>query len=300
MKILVTGGSGFVGYRLCEKFISAGHEVDFTYHLHACKIEGAQGHMADLSEKESAPALEEKHYEMIIHSAALANVDFCEKNPQVAHKQNVVGTRNALLLAKKCGARFLYISTSHVFPGGSKAYTENDVPRLEDIKYIYAKTKLQGELDTLSSGLHHLILRIDQPYYWAKEWQKDNTVTRTLKKLKNGEKITEVEDWLNCPTFLPSFCSLALALAKKGPEGAFNAAGPEYLSRFSWAKKTAAVFDYGNEGIVPITASSLNLPVERPNVNLDSSRAYKLAGIENAGIDAGLAQMKKEQGKRTN
>ncbi len=294
MKILVTGGSGFVGYRLCEKFVSQGHDVDFTYNEHSCEIDGAEGRKVDVSDAKPVSSLIGGKYDCIVHAAALANVDFCEKNPKMAHKQNVVSTQNMLSLAEKNGARFVYISTSHVFPASKKAYTENDTPKLEMVKYVYARTKLEGELEVISSRLPCLILRIDQPYYWAKEWQKDNTVTRALKKLKSGERVTEVSDWLNCPTFLPSFCNLTHALLEKGVDGAFNATGPDYLSRFEWAKKVADIFGYSEELVVPITANSLKLPVERPNIRLDSSKAYQLAGVENAGIDKGLRQMLKE------
>lgn len=293
MKILITGGSGFVGYRLCEKFAKEGHDVEYTYLKNDCKIENAKGHRVDITEANAVMGLAGK-YDVIVHSAALANVDYCQKNPEEARAHNVEGTRNFAQLTKKIGALLVYVSTAHVFPASQKAYTENDVPEPEFAPSVYGRTKLEGEILVRQMGIGHLILRIDQPYYWNNEWQKDNTVTRTLKKLAKGEKVTEVEDWMNCPTFVPSFCDLALALVGMGAQGVFHACGPDYVSRLEWGKAVAREFGYAQERILEINSASLNLPVARPNVRLDSQRAYGIAKVKNASIAEGLRIMRRE------
>lgn len=295
MKVLVTGGSGFVGYRLCERLLEAGHTVDYTYLSHDCTLEGANGMKADVSIPSQLLALAGGRYEAIVHSAALANVDFCEKNPEEARRQNVGGTANALALAEKCGATFLYVSTSHVFPSSDRAYREEDATDPSRISGVYAKTKLEGEMLVKNSGVPFLITRIDQPYHWRKEWQKDNTATRTLRKLESGERITEVQDWLNCPTFVPSFSSLCVRLLGDGRAGIFHAAGPDYLSRLDWGREIAKAAGYPESRVEAISSSSLNLPVARPNVRLDSSKAYAVAGLENVGVAEGVRLMLAEK-----
>jgi len=269
--------------------------VEYTYFSNPCQIKGARGHRADVCSKESLAQLGGAKYDAIVHSAALTNVDLCEKDRALAHSHNVEGTANALGLAMKHDALFAYVSTSHVFPASDRAYKESDKPDLELAPNYYGRTKLEGEMLIQESGAAHLILRIDQPYYWKKEWHKHNTVTRTLERLQTSGKATEVEDWFNCPTFVPSFCDLAASLMEKGHTGIFHAAGPDFASRLEWGRKTAMVFGYPEESIVPITSASLNLPVVRPNVRLDSSKAYGMAGVENVGLDAGLERMLKER-----
>ncbi|VVB98584.1 GDP-L-fucose synthase [uncultured archaeon] len=297
MKVLVTGGSGMVGYRLCEKFVSKGHEVDFTYLSNACDIRGATGHRIEVSSREEVDSLSALRPELIIHCAALTNVDRCEADHALAWKHNVVATENAVLLAKKLGAKITYLSTSNVFRPSQNSYSDSDLPA-ELPPNNYGRTKLEGEKLVSKSGLPFTILRIDQPYYWTKPWHKGNTVTRTLKKLRAGETVKEVSDWFNCPTFIPAFCDVAYALFQKKLYGVFNAAGPEYLSRYDWAKKTALAFGFAEEKIEPMESDSLNLPVVRPNIRLDSSPVHEKTGVKPIGIEDGLMRMKKDEKKQ--
>ncbi|MCX8179707.1 MAG: SDR family oxidoreductase [Candidatus Aenigmarchaeota archaeon] len=291
MKILVTGGSGFVGYYLCKKLISDGHEVVFTYNTHKCDIEGATSIKADLSSSSFSKSVGQS-FDSVIHAAALANVDLCEREPRLAYLHNVKATQNVINFARKSNAKFVYISTSFVFSGKKQIYTDNDEPNIDEISNVYGKTKLQGEILVKNSGLDYIILRIDQPYYWNQPWQKENTVTRTLRKLKNNEPIYEVVDWYNCPTFLPSFCELVSKVLKTNIQGAFNAAGPDYINRFEWTKKVAEVFGYEKESIFPINSMTFNLLVTRPNTRLLSSAIYNKANVKHLGIEAALLKMK--------
>lgn len=292
LHILVTGGSGFVGYYLCKSLIEKNHEVSFTYFSHKCEIDGADGYQLDLTR--SQINLPIKNIECIIHAAALANVDLCEKDPILAYQHNVKATENMIAFAQKTNSKFIYISTSFVFPGKKSFYTDKDEPCLSDAPNVYGKTKLQGEILVKNSGLNYLILRIDQPYYWHQPWQKENTVTRTLKKLIKGEVVKEILDWYNCPTFLPSFCDLVASLVNSEINGVYNAAGPDFISRFDWAKKIAKIFGYDETLIQPMHSSSLNLPAKRPNVNLDSTKIYSICGFKQANIDEGVNKMFKQ------
>lgn len=294
MKALVTGGSGAVGFRMCEKLVSEGCEADFTYLSHECAIKGAKAHKADVSSKESVPKLSALKPEVVFHSSALTNVDLCETDPGLAHKQNVAATENAISIAKKSNAVLAFVSTSNVFAPSQKAYSESDAPA-SNPPNNYGESKLEAEKLITASGIDHVIMRIDQPYYWTNPWNKDNTVTRTLKKLRKGESVSEITDWYNSPTFIPAFCNLAYALLKKKLFGTHHAAGPEYLSRYEWGRKTASAFGFDPERIIPTSSASLSLPVKRPNIRLDSSEAYRKAGIKPVSIDEGLAIMKEKE-----
>jgi len=81
--------------------------------------------------------------EVIIHTAALTDVDGCERNPELAYRVNVLGTRNVAVAAQQCGASLVYISTDYVFDGTKGApYWEYDDPHPLS---VYGRTKWLGE-----------------------------------------------------------------------------------------------------------------------------------------------------------
>ncbi len=64
--------------------------------------------------------------EVIIHSAALTDVDRCERENELAYKMNVEGTRAIAMAAEKAGSFLVYISTDYVFDGMRGMYREDD------------------------------------------------------------------------------------------------------------------------------------------------------------------------------
>lgn len=295
MRVLVTGGSGAVGYRLCQRFLHDGHEVHFTFNSHPCAIGSAEAHKIDITMPGALGALCALHFDVIVHAAALTNVDLCETDYALAKRHNVLGTENAADLARLCGAPIVFISTSHVFQPSEKPYTEHEIPTKAPNNY--GQTKLDAEKIVSRSGLDFIILRIDQPYYWTAPWHRDNTVTRTLRKLNAGQKVQEVADWFNNPTFIPKFCDLACSLLDMEKYGLYHAAGPDYISRFQWAREVCGIFGFEQNAVEPISSESFRLPVKRPNVRLDSSRVFSMLGMEQIGVAAALKEMKDEKWK---
>jgi UDP-glucuronate decarboxylase len=118
MKVLVTGGAGFIGSHLCERLICQGHEVvcldnfftgwrDNVRHLLDCKTFELLRH--DVCE----PLLVE--VDQVYNLACPASPVHYQYNPIKTVKSNVMGTLNMLVLARRVGARILQASTSEVY-----------------------------------------------------------------------------------------------------------------------------------------------------------------------------------------
>jgi len=71
-------------------------------------------------------ALDDFGPEVIIHAAAMTNVDACESDPALAHRINVLGTRNVAVAALQNDAAMVCVSTDYVFPGRDEPYWEYD------------------------------------------------------------------------------------------------------------------------------------------------------------------------------
>ncbi|MGB9561479.1 MAG: SDR family oxidoreductase [bacterium] len=95
---------------------------------------------------------------VVIHLAAITDIDVCEEAPEVAYNVNVEGTRNVVRLCEKFGARLIFTSSPFVFDGKKEGeYIESDIPNPLN---IYGKTKLNAEKIVLDSSVQSIILRL--------------------------------------------------------------------------------------------------------------------------------------------
>src|SRR5918995_6967760 len=118
MKVLVTGGAGFIGSHLCERLISQGHEVVCLDNFFTGRRDNVR-HLLDYQRFEllrhdvCEPLLLE--IDQIYNLACPASPVHYQYNPIKTVKSNVMGTLNMLVLAKRVGARILQASTSEVY-----------------------------------------------------------------------------------------------------------------------------------------------------------------------------------------
>lgn len=290
MQVVVTGGTGVIGFPLVKKLVSEGHEVHYTHLSNPIGIEGAKGNKLDISLFEDVKSyFESVKPELVIHTAALTKVDLCETDRKLADKINVLGTENIVDCSKSFGAKIVFVSTSAVFDGSRDIYTEDDQTNPQ---YYYATTKLKGEDIAKDSGLPFLILRTDQPYCKPQKWQHENSVIRVIRNLKSGEVMKDVVDWYNTPTLVENFVEVASALIGKNKTGIYHVVGSDYINRYEMAIKTAEVFGLEKKLIRPIKSSELKLPAKRVNVHLDNKKAQQDSGIRLLGFTEGLKEMR--------
>ena len=134
MKIVITGGKGMLGRTLQKEL--AEHEI-VVADLPDWDITDDEGFLRKLMAV--AP-------DVVIHCAAMTNVDACEADRDLAFKLNEEGSRNVALACSACGARLFAISTDYVFSGEPPrepwAWSETDIPRP---RTVYGLSKFSGE-----------------------------------------------------------------------------------------------------------------------------------------------------------
>lgn len=290
MKVLITGGSGVIGSKFIRFFEGKEHEVHYTFLSNEHVIGSSVPHKLDISDRDAVVDLVKKvNPNIVIHTAALTNVDFCETNNDIAEKINVEGTRNVVDGCKGAGSKIIYISTSFVFDGKKEKFFEYD--KRNAVNY-YGLTKIRGENIVEKSGIPYLILRIDQPYTTTESWQKKNSVLRILENFQENKTIIEPSDWCNTPTYVENFIDVSAELIKMDKNGIYNVVGSDFLSRFEWAFKIADVFGGDKKLIQKISSGDLNLPAKRPNVHLDNLKAQKESGMRLVGVLEGMKMMR--------
>lgn len=158
MKVLVTGGAGFIGSHTCGRLIAEGHEVvlldDFNdFYDPAIKRAnvtslggGALIHEGDIRDRDFVRhVLAGDRFDSIIHIAGRAGVRPSLKDPQLYIDTNITGTHNLLEAAREQGVgRFVFASSSSVY-GLSRTVPFTEDLALPQTLSPYAATKLAGE-----------------------------------------------------------------------------------------------------------------------------------------------------------
>lgn len=167
MKVLVTGGAGFIGSHLVERLLEAGHEVDliddfndfYDPRIKRANIDGVHGWVGVFEEDIRDAATVERivaegGYGAIIHLAARAGVRPSIMEPRLYIETNILGTYNLLEAARQAGiGRFICASSSSVYGVLKTAPFREDMALTETIS-PYAATKLAAE--QLCSNYSHL------------------------------------------------------------------------------------------------------------------------------------------------
>lgn len=287
LKILIIGGSGMVGYSLVKFLLKNNHDVHFTYNKKI--IENPNSIFLDITDKNLTDKIISKlQPDIVINCAALTSVDLCETDHNLAEKLNIEGTENIVSACTKNSCKIIQISTSYVFDGKKSLYSETD--EALGATY-YGITKMRGEEIIKNSKLKYLILRIDQPYGFTEKWQKTNSVLRVIDNLKTHDRLNEIEDWYNTPTYLEDFVKATNALILKDSVGIFHVVGPDFINRLEWAKIVANVFSLDKHKIIPANSSSLNLPAKRANIRISNKKLEDELGIKMRGVKEGAENM---------
>ena len=118
MRILVTGGAGFLGSHLCDRLLGTGHEVVVLDNL----TTGSRKNVAHLSAQRRFSLVEqsvtdkfEGSFEQIYNLACPASPDHYQRDPIGTLRTSILGADNLLELASRTGARYFQASTSEVY-----------------------------------------------------------------------------------------------------------------------------------------------------------------------------------------
>jgi dTDP-4-dehydrorhamnose reductase len=199
--------------------------------------------------------------DVIIHTGALTHVDYCELHPEESFHHTVESTHAAIKLAKKEGAKFVYVSSDYIFDGEKGPYSEQAATHPLS---IYGKHKLMAENAVKGSGLDHLILRITNVY--GKEERGKNFVAFLVKTALAGESKTLrlPVDQFATPVNAADIGRALCLLLKNGKTGIYNLASDEYLSRVELARKVLAHFPDTAIDVNPVLTKDLGQAAPRP------------------------------------
>jgi len=161
MKILVTGGAGFIGSHVVDMLIGQGHNVTIVDNLSSGKMDNvnvkANFHEVDISDSYKIREIFKKHEpEIVYHLAAQIDVRKSVEDPIADAKINVLATLNLLELAREFNVKhFIFSSTGGVMYGDNKEIPTDEEQKQDPIspygcakltieKYLYFYDKVYG------------------------------------------------------------------------------------------------------------------------------------------------------------
>jgi UDP-glucose 4-epimerase len=168
MKILVTGGRGYLGGRIARNFLDLGHTVSITTRQPAKeRLPGASIKFLDpdwSSSSQLAKACE--GIDVVIHAAGI-NADDCLKNPDLAIEFNGKTSERLAIASEQAGVKkFIYVSTAHVYCDPLVNFLDEDSPTQNE--HPYATSHLLGEKGVLYSqkmgDMQRCVLRLSNVY----------------------------------------------------------------------------------------------------------------------------------------
>ena len=226
MKVAVIGATGQLGADVCAAFERAGHHVLPLTHA---DIEIAE-------EASVAAVLGEAKADVVVNTAALHNVEQCEKVPLQAFAVNAVGARNLARACEASGAYLLHISTDYVFDGDKAApYVETDRPSPLN---VYGVSKLAGEHFITSACRSGAVLRVSGVYgsHACRAKGGLNFVRLMLKLAKERPEIRVVDDEILTPTYAVDIAEEIVVMAEHRAVGLFHGTAQGACSWYEFAR----------------------------------------------------------------
>ena len=293
-KMLVIGGTSLLGYKLLSN--TNDFEIYASYNKNLINLKNVETLKIDITNIKNCKKILNLKPDIIINTAAITNVDYCEKFERNAFDVNVTGTKNIAEIAEKLGSKLIHISTDAVFSGDKKFYVEEDKPNPIS---VYGKTKLESE-KIVSKVNDSVILRPSVLFGWVPfEYVKTIDESRktmnfglwVIDQLYKNNKISIVNDQINTPTLADTLAENIIEIIKKDLTGIFHLSGLSCISRLDFSKKIAKTFGYSDNLISSISSEKLKQIAPRTLESCLNCDKIVQNGVNLLNIDQSIEKM---------
>lgn len=264
-RVLVTGATGLLGSRLVVHLSSLGHEVTGA-NRHPPAAESASPRVGlracDLADPTQVTALfEAVRPELVIHAAALTDVDACERDRDGAFRANLEATAHVARASTRFDAHLVHTSTDYVFDGLAGPYREEDVPNPIG---VYALTKRASEEAVQVLAPTAAIARTAVVFSHPPAPTRTNFGVWILESLRAGRPVRLFQDQFISPTLAENAAEMVSELALRRLSGLWHTAGGTVLDRVSFGRALCRRFGLDEGLLIPSTLAEVGLQARRP------------------------------------
>lgn len=263
MRIIITGAGGLLGRRLAAFLMARDHDVTSLTHasLDITDFEAVNRRIG-----QAAP-------DLVIHAAAMTQVDRCAEQPDEALHVNGFGTQNMALACHRYGAALAFISTNEVFDGERAApYLEYDTPRPIN---PYGYSKWVGEQAIRDLLPRHYIVRTS----WLFAHGGDNFLQRVVNMAEQRTPIAVVTNEVAAPTYAEDCAEAISRLVETERYGIYHLVNEGSANRYTFARHILDCAGYADVLIQPIIGAQRPRPSKPPTYSTLRNFAAAQMGI---------------------
>lgn len=282
-KILITGCCGMLGNVLIEEILPE-NQIILGVDMNEPKKEFPFTKLDLTNESSTKKLLNDFKPDVIIHTAAYTNVDFCEKNPSIVDRLHIDATKVLADYSNK-RSKLIFISSDSVFKGNQGNYKE------DDIKYplnYYAKTKDIAEEIIKSTCDDFIIVRTN--IFGFHLTNGNSLVEWALNKLISGERINGFTDVRFNAIYTRFLSKIIYEMITMNLKGIFHVCSKNSLSKFEFLQLLATDFNLNINLISPVKIDDLGLDANRPkDSTLNTSKISQIIALPS--IEEGIRRL---------
>lgn len=230
--------------------------------------------------------------DIIIHTAAMTNVDYCEQHQDACWEVNVQSVVQLLQAAEEYNSFFIHLSTDFIFDGKQRQLREDATPNPIN---FYGHCKLQAERFVKQSKVDYAILRTALVYGLVPNMSRSNIVLWVKNSLETPQTIRVVDDQYRTPTLAEDLAMGCFLIAQQRATGVYNISGGEMLTPYQMALSIAYYFGLDEKLISRTDASGFSQLAKRPpETGLIIDKARKELGYHPCSFLDGLLLLEQQ------
>jgi dTDP-4-dehydrorhamnose reductase len=270
--LLITGVSGFLGWNICHVARDKWNVVG-TVNTRDASIDGVKTFKCDLANAASVRALfAEVRPGAVIHAAAAADPNFCQKNPEQARRINVNASITIAGLCAECDIPCAFTSTDLVFDGTMPPYKETDPACPIN---SYGQQKIEAERVMRSINPKMVICRMPLMFGDAPPNAK-SFIQPFINALMSGKELKLFIDEYRTPVAARDAAAGILLMLHTMPD-IVHLGGKQRISRYEFGMLLAMCLGISNPSIIPSKRKDVVMAAPRsPDVSFNSTKAFGL------------------------
>ncbi|MEY4274888.1 MAG: dTDP-4-dehydrorhamnose reductase [Bacteroidota bacterium] len=294
--ILITGSNGLLGQKLVDLLSKEDNIQLIATAKGDNRLPNQEGYVyqsLDITDSQQVNEVFAAYKpQIVIHTAAMTNVDTCESDLEGCESLNVKAVEYIVEACEKQGSFLCHLSTDFIFDGADGPYDEEATPNPIS---IYGESKLKAEKIIQASSIRWAIARTVLVFGIVPDMSRTNIILWVKKSLEEGKQINVVTDQFRTPTLAEDLAMGCWLIAQKEAEGIFNISGEELLTPYEMAIQTAEYFHLPKELIKPADSSTFTQPAKRPpRTGFILDKAKRVLGYQPRSFNEGIALLAKQ------